>query len=266
MGKIGKIKKVIFMGRKRGAAKAVKFLLEKGIGVALIVGPEEENYTPSLRSVAKENKISFFSDDKDVYDLLKEKDGDAPKDIDLVISYLYWRKIKEPLIRLSKKGCINFHPAPLPDYKSRAGYNTAILENRETYGVTAHFIDSEDLDSGPIIKRLDFPIDQKNENVLGLYIKAQRALLDLFKETIEIFLTKEKIPVKKNEGGLYLSGKQLEDLKKVNLDTDSPADINKKIRAFFFPPHSGAYIEVGGEKVTLINHGLLDYLSRLLNL
>ena len=35
--------------------------------------------------------------------------------IDLAVSYLYWRKIRKPLIEGPNYGCINFHPAILPD-------------------------------------------------------------------------------------------------------------------------------------------------------
>lgn len=251
------------MGRKRGAVEAAQFLVDGGIEIVCMVGPAEERHTPSLRSFAGKNRISFFSDDAELYKMLK-MNSKKFEDIDLVISYLYWKKIKEPLIGLPKRGCINFHPAPLPDYKSRAGYNTAILDDRGTYGVSAHYIDSEKFDSGPIIKRLDFAIDVKNENALSLYTKAQTVLLKLFKQTIEVFCETDKISTKSNVGGLYLTSEQLEKLKEVNLKKDSLEKIDKKIRAFFFPPYGGAYIKVGGQKVGLINQNVLSYLSKFL--
>ena len=46
-------------------------------------------------------------------------------------------------------GIVNFHPAPSPDYKGIGGYNLALLNNVDSWAVTAHYID-EKIDTGPI--------------------------------------------------------------------------------------------------------------------
>ena len=51
-----------------------------------------------------------------------------------MISFLYWRLIREPLISLGRIGCLNFHPAPLPDLRGLGGYNVAILEGLRRVG------------------------------------------------------------------------------------------------------------------------------------
>ena len=35
----------------------------------------------------------------------------------------------------------------------------------------------------------------------------------------------------------------------------------KKIRAFWFPPYDGAYVEINGQKYTLINRQLLEEIA-----
>ena len=50
----------------------------------------------------------------------------------------------------------------------------------------------------------------------------------------------------------------MEEMKKVNLHDD---DIDLKIRAFWFPPYNGAYLEVNGRKYTLINEFILEQLK-----
>lgn len=257
-----RIKNVIFLGRKPGAVLALMHLLQQGIKIKLIIAPEKEEYNPTLRSVAKKYKITFFADDRKLYDLISKK-SPLTKNINLVISYLFWKKIKNPLIKLPDCGCVNFHPAPLPDYKGRAGYNTAILEQEKNFGVSAHFIDSEDLDSGPIIKVLRFAINPKTETVFSLERKTQIKLTQLFKEVIAI-LQNNKPRLIKNNGGLYLSGQDLEKLKEVNLNKDSLSDINLKIRAFFFPPYQGAKIRLRGQEFTLINKEILELIYNLI--
>ena len=135
-----KIKNVIFLGRKSGSARALEYLAQKNFFVKFIVASKKEDYEPKLRVTAQKYKIPVCYDDAEIYNKI-EKSDKLVSDIDLVISYLFWRKIKQPLIDIAKFGCINFHPAPLPDYKGRAGYNTAILDERKKYGVSVHFID-----------------------------------------------------------------------------------------------------------------------------
>src|SRR3989344_675745 len=183
-----------------------------------------------------------------------------PSEINAV--YIQSEQIKEPLFKLGRLGCLNFHPAPLPDYKSRAGYNTAILDRKNEFGVSVHFIDSEQFDAGPIIEVLRWPIDSQAETVLSLESTAQEKLFVLFKKTIQRFMRGEQIITFANAGGYYLTSKQLEAMKEVDLEKDSLEEIDRKIRAFFFPPYTGAYIRVGGQKITLVNQTVLDLLAR----
>jgi len=197
-----KLKSVIFLGRKPGASAALHYLVDKGIKVKAVVAPQNEDYTPLLSETAKKMHIPVIFNDKRLYGWIAKGDKRV-KNTDLVISYLFWNKIKYPLIALPKRGCINFHPAPLPDYKSRAGYNTAILEQRKNYGVSVHFVDSEGFDSGPIIEVSKFKIDPTSETAYSLEQKSQDKLLGLFKTTIDLFLSGNTIKTTKNVGGLY---------------------------------------------------------------
>lgn len=258
-----KLNKVIFLGRKSGASKAAQFLLDQGIEIALIVASAEELHPDSLNEFAKRNNIPVFHDDEIIYKMIEANDKRI-RNVDLVISYLYWRRIKMPLIKLASRGCINFHPAPLPDYKSRAGYNTAIWEEKTHFGVAVHFIDSEEFDAGPIIKVLRFPFEP-DEQVITLIEKTQENLLVLFKKTIKLFKTKQQIKTTENRGGLYLTARQLEGLKVIHPRRDSLEDIHRKIRAFFFPPYHGATIEIKGEKFTLVDEQTLKFLSQKIN-
>jgi len=228
------------------AYEAIKYLFSLGFSLKYIIleNPEYCYGTP------------VNDNDTDIYQLIAKKDKNI-NDIDLVVSFLYWKKIKKPLIDLAKFGCVNFHPAPLPDYKGRAGYNTAILDGKKYFGVSAHYIDSEQLDTGPIIKVNNFPINI-NENAHSLEKKTQEKLFDLFKEIMGQFLFIDRFKTQPNKIGVYLSKNQLEKLKKVNLKTEN---INDKIRAFFFPPYTGAYVVVKGKKFTLIDDEILTYIN-----
>ena len=75
----------------------------------------------------------------------------SPADVDLVISFLFWKRIREPLLSLGRLGCLNFHPAPLPDMRGVGGYNVAVLEGMSEWGVSCHFVDA-DFDTGDIVR------------------------------------------------------------------------------------------------------------------
>lgn len=243
--------KVIFMGKnKRSSCMALEYLLRNNIEVVYAIIPNEEN---EISKICKHNNIRIISDNK-LYELI-EKNDETIKNIDLVLSFLYWKKIKKPIIELSKKGCINFHPAPLPEYRGVGGYNFAILDSLDYWGVSAHYVD-ETIDTGKIIKIKKFSIDKENINAIELEQISQLELLELFKEIIESFL-KNKIIYSRVQGeGKYINKELLEKTKKITIN-DKKNEIDKKIRAFWFPPYNGAYIEIDGKKYTLINDEML---------
>lgn len=103
-----------------------------------------------------------------------------PEYADLVVSYLYWKKIKVPLINAPKLGCINFHPAILPDWKGMAGYNIAILYKLKEWGASAHYVD-ENIGTGKIIRLFKFNFDYRYETALSLEQKTQTTQCDLYR-------------------------------------------------------------------------------------
>lgn len=102
---------------------------------------------------------------------------------DLGVSYSYPRKITKELLSIPSKGFVNYHAAPLPEYKGWLVYDEAI-ENKETHwGVTLHEID-EHYDTGPIIKRVNInlhepPVSKEQLGSIGHWF-----MFHLFKQTI----------------------------------------------------------------------------------
>ncbi len=108
---------------KRSAARGLDWLVAQGCDVAAVVASEPDRFTRDEQRVdlvARRHGLPVVGED--------ELYADPPAGVDVVISFLYWRRIREPLISLGSSGCLNFHPAPLPDFRGLAGYNVAILE------------------------------------------------------------------------------------------------------------------------------------------
>ena len=262
--------RVVFMGRKPGSCKALQYLIEKGVDIPVVVTlPRTFHsfYNERLADVAHEFGLPVATD-VELYNYLNEQSDEGRakyafslENIDLVISYLFWMRIKEPLIKLPKIGCINFHPAPLPDFKGVFGYNFAIYENLSSWGVSAHHV-VYDFDAGDIIKVFRFDIDPKKETTLSLEFKSQQFLYDLFESILDDFIKTGTLPKFPNKGGRYIKADEFIGLRKVNL-TDSHDIIDKKIRASWYPPYNGAFVEIDGKEYTLINEEILRRIGRL---
>ena len=110
-----------------------------------------------------------------------------------MISFLFWKLIREPLISLGRIGCLNFHPAPLPDFRGLGGYNVAVLEGLDEWGVSCHFVD-EHFDTGALVEVERFAIDPAGETAFSLDLKSQERLLGLFRSVMSRVLAGEELP------------------------------------------------------------------------
>lgn len=245
--------KIIYMGRKKQSADLIKWTLEQGIEIVAVVTDSQFSNSPTALT-AKQLNIPIISMEE-AEELVNNEE------IDLVVSYLYWRLIRKPLIEKPKYGCINFHPAILPDYKGCGGYNIAILNKLAMWGVTAHYVD-ETIDTGPIIKINKFPFDYHTATAKTLEAQTQDELVNLYKEIILEVKQKGRLETLNldNSQGIYISRKQMNEMKKITDDDLKSEDLDLKIRAFWFPPYDGAYIEINGKKYTLVDKEILDTL------
>jgi methionyl-tRNA formyltransferase len=189
-------------------------------------------------------------------DLYAAAERGALGQVDLVLSFLFWNRIREPLISLGRIGAVNFHPAPLPDLRGVGGYNVAILEGREEWGVSCHFVD-EHIDTGDLVEVERFPIDPAAETALSLDVRSQERLLPLFQRVIERALRGEELPRRPQGKGRYVSRAELEELRIVRPGDD----VERKVRAFWYPPWPGAALDVEGRQLTLVDDSLLGELA-----
>jgi methionyl-tRNA formyltransferase len=252
--------KVVFMGKcKRSAARALDWLVGRGVEVAAVVAaPPGELTVESQRLdlVAERHGLPLVSDN-DLYAAIADP-GASTLDlegVDLVISFLFWKRIRPPLIDLGRIGCINLHPAPLPDMRGLGGYNLAILEGRGEWGVSCHFVD-ENFDTGDLVAVDRFPIDPERATALSLDIASQK-LLALFQSVMERALAGEELPRAPQGDGRYVDFEELERLRVV-VPGD---DVDRKLRAFWYPPWPGAVTDVDGQTVTLVDQQLLTELA-----
>jgi methionyl-tRNA formyltransferase len=232
---------------KRSAARALDWLVDEGVDVAAVVASEPDRFTREEQRVdlvAERHGLRLVSDD--------ELYADPPEDVDVVISFLFWKLIREPLVSLGRIGCLNFHPAPLPDLRGLGGYNVAILEGMRDWGVSCHFVD-EGFDTGDLVEVERFPIDPDSATAFSLDLESQERLFGLFQRVMRAANGGDELPRTPQGEGRYVDAEEFERLRRVRPGDD----LDRKLRAFWYPPYPGAVIEVEGRELTLVDERLL---------
>jgi methionyl-tRNA formyltransferase len=236
------------MGKhKRSAARALTRLVAAGVEVVGVLAPGPDALTRDAQRVdlvAETHGLPLVSE--------SELYASPPEGVDLVLSFLFWKRIREPLISLGRIGCLNFHPAPLPDFRGLGGINVAILEGCEEWGVSCHFVD-ERFDSGDLVEVERFPIDGRAETAFSLDLKSQERLLGLFERVIGRALSGRELPRVPQGEGRYVTREEFEALRAVRPGDD----LERKVRAFWYPPYPGAELELEGRHLTLVDESLL---------
>ena len=236
------------MGKhKRSTASALGRLVTGGCEVVAVVAPPPDPSVHESQRVdlaARMHGLRLATDEE----LYSEIEDGRLADVDLVLSFLFWKLIRPPLIALPRVGCLNFHPAPLPDFRGVGGYNVAILEGLDEWGVSAHFV-SEEFDTGDVVEVERFAIDPDAETAFSLDLKSQGRLLGLFERTIDRALGGGELPRTPQGEGRYVTRAEFEELRRVRAGDD----VERKLRAFWYPPYPGATVEVEGRTLTLVD-------------
>lgn len=101
---------------------------------------------------------------------------------DYLFTITHLQLLDEAVRALPLRGAINFHDAPLPDYAGLYCPVWALLDEREQYGVSWHWIDAG-IDTGRLLEQERFDVDA-DETTLSLNAKALAAGLASFERLI----------------------------------------------------------------------------------
>ena len=101
---------------------------------------------------------------------------------------------------LARKGFVNFHPAPLPEYPMGPEYQEnsperGVKDKVMKWGVTAHFM-NEEYDKGPIILQHRIKVENSDDSV-SLSKKILKIEHSIFPIAVKLFCL-EKIEVINN--------------------------------------------------------------------
>jgi methionyl-tRNA formyltransferase len=138
----------------------------------VFIGREGNKYSTEASQYADTPEIHFSTWDRPMPDYLIDLTGEY------LLCFLCTWVIPSKVLG-NFRHCINFHPAP-PKYPGRGGYDLALMNKDELYGVTCHHMNPTP-DTGKIISTRYFPIDHKKDTVERLRDTAHFFLLYEFK-------------------------------------------------------------------------------------
>ncbi|MCO6440545.1 MAG: hypothetical protein J5I81_05520 [Nitrococcus mobilis] len=151
--------------------------------------------------------------------------------IELIAVYYFDQILQEPLIKLPKRGVVNFHPAPLPLCRGLHPILQCALNNNRRFAMTAHEITDCRIDAGAILgqtptvttQELDLFCLDEQINLLGC---------DLFASITENLETAKnaKYP---QENGSYFSNPSREDISSLHRQGYRMANLPRFIRRYF---------------------------------
>ena len=122
---------------------------------------------------------------------------------DLVLNYSLQRFGPE-LLSIPRVGCVNLHPAPLPEYRGLYPTFWELYNGERESGVSIHFMNGS-WDAGPIIASRRFPV-LPGETIRSLDRKKLEALPGLLAEALNA-LVEDRVVVQENglHRGAYYS-------------------------------------------------------------
>ena len=265
--------KALFLGRKPAASDALRRLVARGVEVVAVVAPvpgdgekTDDAWRPLLRDTAAELGLKVVRD-SEVYADIDRMGAGQPSDLgleglDVAISFLFWKKIRPSLAALPKTGCFNFHSAPLPEFRGRRGYNFAILEGHDSYGATVHWV-SEKFDCGDIVEVRRFPVGP-DETALSLEQRTMGCMLDMFDDFVSLLLSGDPVPALPQGPGKSATKAEMLAAAAIRPEDDAET-IRRKVRAFWYPPFTGATIELQGATFTLADEKSLEKIGRFIH-
>ncbi len=183
--------KVIFFGTPAFAASALQFLIENGVDICAVISKPDKPKGRSGDPVPTHVKTVALSQNPPIplyqpelvsspefADVLK------PYNADLFVVVAYGEIIKQHLLDMPKKGCINLHTSLLPKYRGAAPIQRAVMNGESETGVSIiHMV--KKMDAGDVIKMVKVPIEKNDtfgEVEQKLLQAGCRALLDVIRQ------------------------------------------------------------------------------------
>ncbi len=155
--------RIVYFGTPQYAADVLDYLLEHDVDVCAVVTrpdkPKGRSGTPvptPVKEVALKHSLPLHQPKRcsnpEFVDIL------ATYNADLFVVVAYGEIVRDNVLELPPKGCINVHPSLLPKFRGAAPIHRAIIDGQTKTGVSIMYMVRE-MDAGDVIKQADIDID-----------------------------------------------------------------------------------------------------------
>ncbi len=162
---------------------------------------------------------------------------------DVLLSLYYREIVPRSLLGLPGLGCVNLHPALLPQYRGTFSAPHAIINGERYTGFTYHYM-VEAVDAGNIILQQQIAISPA-DTAYSLYHRSICEGLARLPEVMRL-VTVERFPGRPQPGNGSHFARKLPWGGRIDPHW-SREQVERFIRAMYFPPFTGAVIEIDGQ-------------------
>lgn len=154
--------RVVYFGTPQFAAKVLDFLCEQHVHIVAVISKPDKAHGRShkaqpvpVKLIAEKWALPIFQPEK------VSAEGFAPTlqalEADLFVVVAYGEILKQHVLNMPAKACINLHASLLPKYRGAAPIQHAILQGETATGVTImHMV--RKMDAGEILSQVTTPI------------------------------------------------------------------------------------------------------------
>lgn len=245
--------KVVFFGTPTFAAEVLQYLLRNKVEIVAVVTkpdrPQGRSGTPvptPVKIVATEQKIPYFQ--PTIVSDPEFSPNLAQFQPDLFVVVAYGEIIKQHLLDMPAKGCINLHASLLPKYRGAAPIQRAIMAGETKTGVTIMKMVRK-MDAGDIIKVVEVPIGPNSS-----FPEVERQLCQVgsaaLLEVIQAFSKGEVDAIPQEHSQATYAAKI--ELEECQIDWGKSAEaIHNLVRAVTPNPGAWCYVTIKGERKRL---------------
>lgn len=247
--------KIMYLGQKPIGEKCFSLLTDKELANvrlgAVVTNTDAERCwwkSNTIAEYALQNQIPLVSNDKRNVEEIKRLI--AGNGINCIISVGHNWIIGKDVLELVDFRAFNLHLAKLPEYQGNFSYNHAILNGDKQYSCTLHWM-TEAVDEGDYVEMPSFAIEPR-DTAYALYEKSVELGIEMFSRFLDMLEEGVDIPRKKMTGKRCFYGRNSLDGKRQILEPGDAEEVDKKSRAFYFPPFEGAHILIDGCKYHVV--------------
>lgn len=246
-GRLREIKmRILFMGGHELGKKALESIVKSGRNViGAVVTDNSNQWYKGVDEVAQKYNIPLYEqanvNSPDFIEVLK---GLSP---DIITVVNFEQILKQQIIEIPNKSCINTHASLLPAYRGRAPLNWAMINGEKETGVTVHYINNG-IDTGNIIIQKSVKIEE-SDYINDVLEKIKKVYSYIVVEAIELIENNMVKSIKQNlSEGFYCRKRTPAD---GQIDWRKPIrDIYNLIRAVS-KPYPGAYTYYDNSKLII---------------